>query len=320
MNTTSAPPPTPTYDEVLARLRAVGQEHVLAFYDELPETYRHSLLNQAASLDLENLPSLIDQYVLKKPVFELPRDIQPAPYYAAEKGEAGIENPGEVARAAKLRGEELLNMGRIAAFVVAGGQGSRLGFDGPKGCYPAGAVTKKSLFQMFADQLLAAEERYGVPIPWYIMTSPLNHIATLHFFEQEQYFGLKKSNVMFFPQGTLPSLEIKTGKMLMTSKHEIATNPDGHGGSLRALWQSGALDDMKRRNIQHISYFQVDNPIVKIIDPIFIGLHADTHGSWEGQAPSSGEMSSKMIPKAYPEEKLGIFCAVPFDGGIIGQP
>lgn len=318
MNTSTASHQTPTYEDVMSRLRAVGQEHVLAFYRELPEAYRHSLLNQAASLDLENLPSLVQEYVLNKPKFELPYDLQPAPYYPGHDPSKG--RPWDVDGNAKSLGEELLNKGRVAAFVVAGGQGSRLGYDGPKGCYPAGAVTKKSLFQMFADQLLAAEARYGHPIPWYIMTSPLNHAATLHFFEQELYFGLQASNVMFFPQGTLPSLDIRTGKMLMSSKHEIATNPDGHGGSLKALWQSGALDDMKRRNIEHISYFQVDNPIVKIIDPLFIGLHADTSGAWEGRARSSGEMSSKMIPKAYPEEKLGIFCAVPFDGGKIGEP
>lgn len=312
MNMPAADRPSPTHDAVLARLLAVGQEHVLAFYPELSAAHRNALLHQAASLDLESLPSLVQKYVLCKPVFELPQEIQPAPYHPGHgTGKGGAARPEGDAR---RLGEELLNRGCVAAFVVAGGQGSRLGYEGPKGCYPAGAVTRKPLFHMFADQLLAAEARYGHAIPWYVMTSPLNHAATLRFFEQEMYFGLSRSNVMFFTQGTLPSLDIRTGKMLMTSKHEIATNPDGHGGSLRALWQSGAIDDMKRRGIEHISYFQVDNPIVRVIDPLFIGLHAQTEGAWEGRARSSGEMSSKMIPKVSWDEKVGVFCAV--DGRV----
>src|SRR5690606_10339868 len=108
-------------------------------------------------------------------------------------------------------------------------------------------------------------------------------------------------NVMMFPQGVLPSIEASTGKLLLAEKHEVAMNPDGHGGSIKALHDSGAIEDMQTRNIEHISYFQVDNPLVRAIDPLFIGLHA--------AAPdSSAEMSSKMVAKAYPEEKVGVFC------------
>jgi UDP-N-acetylglucosamine/UDP-N-acetylgalactosamine diphosphorylase len=164
-------------------------------------------------------------------------------------------------------------------------------------------VSGKPLFEVFADGLWKTGKKYGAPVPWYIMTSPLNHAATVAFFEEHRYFGLSAGDVRFFPQGVLASLDIRTGKMLMASKGEIATNPDGHGGALRALWESGAIADMQRRGVEHISYFQVDNPIVKVADPVFLGLHA--------AAPtSSREMSSKMIPKAYPEEKLGVFCRV----------
>jgi UDP-N-acetylglucosamine/UDP-N-acetylgalactosamine diphosphorylase len=133
------------------------------------------------------------------------------------------------------------------------------------------------------------------------MTSPVNDAATRAFFVDNNCFGLPRRNIFMFPQGMMPSFEMTTGRILLASKDEIAMNPDGHGGSLRALESSGALEDMRARGIEHISYFQVDNPLVKIIDPLFIGLHA-------AAADSSGEMSSKMLPKAAPEEKVGVFC------------
>src|ERR1043165_2784326 len=116
------------------------------------------------------------------------------------------------------------------------------------------------------------------------MTSPLNHEPTVSFFEGHNYFGLARRDVMFFPQGVLPSFEMASGKILLASKDEIAANPDGHGGSITALHKSGALSDMQRRGIEHISYFQVDNPHVKAVDPVFLGLHASA-------ADSSAEMS-----------------------------
>ena len=204
-------------------------------------------------------------------------------------------------------GESLLREGRIGAFTVAGGQGTRLGFEGPKGAFPGGAVTDKPLFACLADWLIAARERFGRPVPWYIMTSPLNHAATVEFFKDNNSFGLDSSDIVFFSQGVLPSLDMKTGRLLLAAPDEIATNPDGHGGSLRALAASGALADMRQRGIEHISYVQIDNPLAKVVDPVFIGLHS--------AAPdSSGEMSSKMIAKVNPEEKVGVFCIA--DGNL----
>jgi UDP-N-acetylglucosamine/UDP-N-acetylgalactosamine diphosphorylase len=280
------------------RLETVGQGHLLRFYDQLDDDRKRGLLAQIAAIDLEGLPRLVHEYVLNKPAFALPPEVQPASYYPRNAA-----TPGRVWDEEKYRtiGELMLREGRVAAFVVAGGQGSRLGYEGPKGCYPAGAVTGKPLFQVFADGILGAKERYGVTVPWYIMTSPLNHQQTVEFFERNGYFGLDRTAVMFFPQGVMPSLDIKTGKVLLASKHEIATNPDGHGGSLKALHVSGALADMRRRGVDTISYFQVDNPIVNFLDPVFLGLHA-------GAPDSSGQMSSKMVAKSSPEEKVGVFC------------
>ncbi len=297
-----------SFNAVSRRLEAVGQEHVLRFSDGLSEERRQALLEYLAALDLEGLPRLVEEYVKKKPRFELPADVRPAPYYRLDTSSP----EGKWDRAgARARGAELLRAGKVAAFTVAGGQGSRLGYEGPKGCYPAGAVSKKPLFEIFAEGLLAAKEKFTgkAPPPWYIMTSPLNHAATVAFFEERRFFGLPREGVVFFPQGVMPTLDIRTGKMLMASKWEVATNPDGHGGAFKALWTSGSIADMKRRGVEHLSYFQVDNPLVRVVDPVFIGLHAGAGGQ------SSGEMSSKMIPKAYPDEKLGLFCGV--DGRVV---
>ncbi|MEX2219504.1 MAG: UDPGP type 1 family protein [Phycisphaerales bacterium] len=288
------------------RLAAIGQGHLLRFYDDLPAGAQRALIEQVSSLELESVPRWVEEYIREKPQAAAPGEIEPAPYYPADPGSAGRPWDRERFRAA---GEALLRAGRVSAFTVAGGQGSRLGFEGPKGMYPAGAVTGKPLFQLFAEGLRATQRKYGKAVPWYIMTSPLNHAATVEFFEREGFFGLGRGEVVFFPQGVMPSFDMRTGLMLLAGKGEVATNPDGHGGSIRALHQSGALADMRRRGVEHISYFQVDNPIVRVADPVFLGLHI--------AAPdSSAEMSSKMIPKAYPEEKMGVFVR---DGGEGGR-
>ncbi len=280
------------------RLERAGQQHLLNFHDRLAPDARRSLLAQIDAIDIDALPALVRDYVLGTPPVDLPADIEPAPYYPNDP--ASTVRPWDSA-AYRAAGEALLRAGKVACFTVAGGQGTRLGYDGPKGCYPAGAVTGRPLFQFFAEGILKTGLKYGVTPPWYVMTSPLNHDATVAFFEQRGYFGLPRDGVMFFPQGAMPSFDLRTGRILLASPHQIATNPDGHGGSLRALKVSGALGDMRRRGVEHLSYFQVDNPIVRVADPVFLGLHA--------AAPdSSAEMSSKMLAKAYPEEKLGVFC------------
>jgi UDP-N-acetylglucosamine/UDP-N-acetylgalactosamine diphosphorylase len=279
---------------IRATLQTHRQEHLLAFFDGLAPAQQKALLDQIEAINFTALDALIEKYVRRKPVVELPSKIEPAPYYPAD---------GEY-DAAKYRsaGEELIRAGKVAAFTVAGGQGTRLGWDGPKGTFPATVVTGKPLFRVFAEQIIATQKKYNVGrLPWYIMTSPINDADTRAFFADNNYFGLSRRDVIMFPQGVLPSIDAKTGRLLLSEKHEVAVNPDGHGGSIKALRDSGAVEDMVARGIEHISYFQVDNPLVKCIDPLFLGLHAT--------APdSSAEMSSKMVAKAYPEEKVGVFC------------
>ena len=281
-----------------------GQAHLLTFADAITSAQRNELLEQIESLDFAALNDLIDRYVRQKPQLELPADLQPANYYKYRGGNGQYD-------AAKYRaiGEDLVRRGKVAAFTVAGGQGTRLGWNGPKGCYPATVVTGKPLFRVFAEQILATQKKYQTTIPWYIMTSPINDADTRAFFADNNNFNLPdpRQNIMMFPQGVLPSFDAATGKLLLASKHELAVNPDGHGGSIKALKDSGALALMLNRGIEHIAYFQVDNPIVRCIDPLFIGLHA--------AAPdSSAEMSSKMVVKANAEEKVGVFCRGTFEG------
>jgi UDP-N-acetylglucosamine/UDP-N-acetylgalactosamine diphosphorylase len=286
--------------ELRGLLEACGQHRLIAHMTSLDGERSARLAAQLSEMDLGAMPALIETYVRRRPEFRMPEALEPAPYYASSEstGGSGIAFDRAPVRAA---GEALLREGKVAAFTVAGGQGSRLGFDAPKGCFPCGPVTGKSLFAFFAEGLLGVGDRYGKAPPWYIMTSPLNHADTVTFFSEHDHFGLDPHDVLFFPQGTVPSFDTATGDFLLAAPDRVAVNPDGHGGSLGALFRSGALDEMADRGVEQISYFQVDNPIVRTIDPVFLGLHASA-------ADSSGEMSSKMVQKSYPEEKLGVFC------------
>ncbi len=271
-----------------------GQEHLLRFYDELDPDRQQELLDQISAIDFDRIDELTEKYVRQKPQIEIPGDITPPEVFPA-----GVDDEQSTAehKTAVARGEELLAAGKVAAFCVAGGQGTRLGYDGPKGCYPATPVKNKPLFQVLAEQIIAASRRAGKSIPFYIMTSPVNDVATRAYFEQNDYFGLDASDVCFLVQGTMPAISYD-GKLLLADKDRIAVSPNGHGGCLEAMRNSGALDDMSARGVEYISYFQVDNPLVHAIDPLFIGLHAGR----------GADMSAKALTKRDPMEKLGNFC------------
>lgn len=282
------------HQDLVKKLSAIGQAHVWRFYEELTPAQQEAFDRQLASLDWDLITQLVHTVVKNPEKFSITGEVAPAPFYE--------NRPTDPAKKQKLceafgRGEELLRKGQVAAFVVAGGQGTRLGWNGPKGTFPATPVKQKPLFACFAEYLLALGKRYGKPIPFYIMTSPGNDAATREFWKSNNYFGYAPGDVMFFPQDSLPAVGLD-GKVLLETKDSLALSPNGHGGSLLALHKSGALADMARRGITQISYFQVDNPLVRCVDPLFIGLH-DLDGA---------QMSSKMLPKAFGKEKLGNFC------------
>ena len=282
--------------EVRELFEANGQDHVFAFYDSLSDDEKASLNEQAAAIDLAEIAELTATLIQSDDHenSKISDDIEPADYIPLPNKEGG--DPARWIEA-QAKGEAALRAGRVAAFTVAGGQGTRLGYDGPKGTFGVTPVLKKSLFQVFAEKILASSQIFGRPIPWYIMTSRLNHEATEVFFEENDYFGLPSNRVHFFSQGLMPAVDAE-GKILLADKGEIALSPDGHGGSLRAMVRSGAGRQMEADGIDIISYFQVDNPLIRCIDPSFIGFHLET----------GSELSSKMVPKAYAGEKVGVFC------------
>jgi len=279
---------------LIEKFQRSGQGQVFAFFDHLSPDEQRRLLDEAAEIDLDEIARLTRTLLAPRGAAVNLEGLAPAPY------EKRPEHGGDSAAwtQARAAGEAVLKAGRVAAFTVAGGQGTRLGYDGPKGTFPVTPVKVKPLFQVFAEKILAAGRRYGRPLHWFIMTSHANHAATEAFFADHRYFGLDRARVHFFRQGRMPAVDF-AGKILLETKSSLALSPDGHGGSLRALERSGALDLMAREGVDTLSYFQVDNPLVHCVDPAFIGWH-HLRGS---------EMSSKMVAKAYAEEKVGVFCA-----------
>lgn len=286
---------------LIDQFHAAGQGQVFAFFDQLDPQGQKRLLEEAAEIDLAEIDRLNRTLLAKSGAAGVNlAGLAPAPY------EKRPEHGGDAAAwaRAKATGEAALREGRVAAFTVAGGQGTRLGYDGPKGTFPVTPLKRKPLFQVFAEKIRAAGIRYGRPLHWFIMTSHANHAATEAFFAEHKFFGLERGRVHFFRQGRMPAVNFE-GKILLETKGSIALSPDGHGGSLRALERSGSLDLMQREGIDTLSYFQVDNPLVRSIDPAFIGWHI----------LKRSEMSSKMVPKAYAEEKVGHFCVQ--DGKLV---
>ncbi len=268
-----------------------GQDHIFRWWDELSDAQLEELIKQIGAIDFSLLQELIASHIKVEvrcnvPLHIEPPDVIPVPKTAAQT---------QAANKAKTIGEEALREGKVAVLSVAGGAGTRLGAGAPKGTLPIGPITGKSLFQLHAEKILAISKRYKSEIPWYIMTSEANHEQTKKFFKDKNYFNMNPSDVTFFTQGMLPVVDLN-GRLIMDAKDHIAMTPNGHGGTLLALKEKEILADMKKRGIEYIFYFQVDNALIKIADPTFIGYHILEHA----------EMSSKVTPKCSPEEKVGI--------------
>jgi len=274
-------------------LESIDQTHLLDHAEECSKESLEALLDQCDEIDLP----AAHRFMLEA----AGSDFKAPPLDSISPARSIPRHPDDEA-ALRTHGQKLIDGGKVAAFTVAGGQGTRLGWNGPKGSFPAAPLTGKPLFRLFAEQILAASRKADRTIPWYIMTSPINDAETRAFFRDNNYFGLDRTDIFMFPQGVFPSYD-DDGMFMLASPESIAVNPDGHGGSLRALRNSGAIEDMQSRGIEQISYFQVDNPSVRALDPLFLGLHLDAERS-------SGEMSSKMIPKSSPDEKVGVFCSI----------
>jgi len=289
----------PGYEESIQRVYENKQDQVFAHWQQLDDTQRKKLLTDLTAVNFEQCAAQFSEASSNTAV-----EVQgfgPADF---------IRRPGRGGDAAAFKqardtGLAHLRAGKLCAFVVAGGQGSRLGYDGPKGAFQISPVRNKSLFQIHTEKLLKYSRKYGVELPFFIMTSQANHEATVEHFKQHAWFGMNPDNIRFFPQNMIPSLDT-AGKLVLDGPDSLFRNLDGHGGSLTALQSSGALAEMKKRGIETISYFQVDNPTVAIIDPEFIGFHLQ----------GAAEVSTKVLTKAFAEEKVGNL--VRFDDGRTG--
>ncbi len=196
---------------------------------------------------------------------------------------------------ARERGVEALSAGRVAALLVAGGQGSRLGFEHPKGMFPIGPVSGNSLFQIFIQRVLATARRYGTAVPLLVMTSPATHAETVEYLRDHDRFGLPADDLFVFCQGTMPAVDAITGQLLRASADSLALAPDGHGGMLAALHKSGALAYAQERGIELFSYGQIDNPLLQLCQPELIGYHL----------LSASEMTSQVVEKQMPLDRVG---------------
>ncbi len=290
--------PDPT---LLGRLARHGQDHLLAWWADLDDAQRSALKAEIEAVDLAQLNALIDQHVKisEPPAPEVDR-VKPIEVVRLPQTDGERISQRHVAEA----GGDALAAGEVAVVIVAGGLGTRLGFEGPKGTFPIGPVSAASLFQVHAEKVVATGRRFGKTIPLYVMTSPDNHETTVRYFDDHDRFGLE--HVRFFVQGQMPAVDRATGKILLAEKGRLALSPDGHGGTLNALAAPGpdglpsCLDEMKRLGARTIFYFQVDNPLVKIADPAFLGHHRQ----------ADAEMSFKVIEKLAPDEKLGLVVSV----------
>jgi UDP-N-acetylglucosamine/UDP-N-acetylgalactosamine diphosphorylase len=268
-----------------------GQGHIFRFWDELDEAGRQRLLADVASVNFRRMQRLIDQWVLNDPPPESFKEILPVD--AIPPADPDREDSREALR----EGEAALRAGRVGIVLVAGGQGTRLGFDGPKGAYPIGPVTGKTLFEYHAAKIRKLELEFGCTLPWYIMVSATNAEPTRAFFEEHGYFGLQAQDVTFFQQDMVPCVDDE-GKFLLETKDQLAKNPNGHGGTIPALVDNGIIEDCRRRGVDTLTYFQVDNWAIKPADPYYIGYHL----------LRGGEMSSKVHRKHEVRESVGVHC------------
>lgn len=268
--------------DILECLRAFGQEHLLFGLPRLTEAARQSFFDELRSLDWTRLQTEHRRALDRTTIPSLERiDI--------------IPKATPLASESRQLGEAALARGEVAVVLVAGGRGSRLGFDRPKGLYPIGPLSGSSLFQIHCEKIRARQIRHRGRLPLLIMTSDATHDETVSFFQERRYFGLPPHDVHFFRQGTLPVLALHEFRLLLNEPGQLRRTPNGHGGVLPALHDSGLLEALYQQGVRYLYYFQVDNPLVHVADPIFLGEHIRTRS----------EASSKVVPKAKPTDKLG---------------
>jgi UDP-N-acetylglucosamine/UDP-N-acetylgalactosamine diphosphorylase len=294
---------TDSIDDLARRCEELGQPELGAALVRLDGDAQRRLADEVAALDLPLVAKLVDRFLGAADEEHTLGEVAPPNAVTLPRG------PADEARdaAARERGERHLRDGKVALVLLAGGQGSRLGFEGPKGDYPFAPVSGRTLFDFFAAKVAALRARYGAALPWFIMTSPVNDRETREIFAATDHFGLEPESVHFMVQGTLPAVDATTGRVLLEAPDRIALSPDGHGGLLSTLRRSGALDTMAGMGVETIFTFQVDNPLTRIARPELIGHHL----------LAGAEMSNVAVRKLAPEEKMGVIATVDGRTGVI---
>lgn len=277
------------YYEAKRTLQEYNQEHLLSFYEKLTEEKREELLKEILSIDFKQLETLYRGINSTKTNSE--QKIEPIEYVdEAKLTEEQKQNYTQ-------KGKEVLKSGKYAVITMAGGQGTRLGHNGPKGTFKLGIEPDKSLFEILCDKLKKLQIEYNVTTPWYIMTSKENNDDTVKFFEENNYFGYPKEAIKFFKQGEIPMID-KNGKILLTEEGLVKEAADGHGGIFEAMFKNNVVEDLKTKNIEWIFIGPIDNPLVQMTDELMIGYSV-----------SEGVLATgKSIVKANPKEKVGVFC------------
>ncbi|KAF9432416.1 UDP-N-acetylglucosamine pyrophosphorylase [Entomortierella beljakovae] len=295
---------TSDIQQIKERYQAAGQGHLLTFYDDLSSDEKQNLVEQLESLNVERVnriyqkattcpsPMLNNQAALLTPLPE-------------ECFDTILEASKDKIQEWTTLGLNQISQNKVAVILLAGGQGTRLGSSAPKGCYDINLPSHKSLFQIQAERIrrlqnLAQLQPNAVPnvtIPWYVMTSGPTRPATVAFFQENNYFGLESSNIVFFEQGTLPCLTFD-GKIMMETKSRVAVAPDGNGGVYAALRGTGVLANMAERNIEYLNAYCVDNCLVRVADPVFIGYCVQ----------KNADCGAKVVRKNAPDEPVGVVC------------
>ena len=275
-------------EDTRSRYQLAGQEHVLKHLALVSDSARTCFLQQLDSIEVEKLSSFLEAALGEQ---HSKAEIKPFSKVVARA------NDDDVIREAQQVGFEAIRKGTVAALVLAGGQGTRLGFDGPKGMYDIGLPSGRTLFCMIAERIqrLLQLASATTVIPFYVMTSPLNHNDTIEYFKENAYFGLAEDSVKFFQQGMLPCLT-NDGKIIMESAGKVAMAPDGNGGIYPSLLKSGMLDDMKNRGIKYLHVFSIDNALVKPADPVFVGYCIS----------QDADCGNKVVWKAHAHEQVGV--------------
>jgi UDP-N-acetylglucosamine/UDP-N-acetylgalactosamine diphosphorylase len=299
---TPAPPPSDSeFKELKKKYEKAGQGQVFTYWEDLKPEEKGALYQQLKPIDPEHINKIADKAINppkpesedQKPKLEQLPDSATTSTIDSKQGDL---------EGWSTDGLKLIAENKVGVVLMAGGQGTRLGSSAPKGCYDIGLPSKKSLFQLQAERIWRlqhlASKQHGkedVVVPWYIMTSGPTRKPTQQFFEENKYFGLNRNNVIFFEQGVLPCITMD-GKILLETKGKVAVAPDGNGGLYQALISSGVVEDMEKRGIQHIHAYCVDNCLVRVADPTFIGFSAH----------KDVDIATKVVRKRNAKESVGL--------------